>query len=390
MRPRVRTSLFAGSLSLLAALSGACAPPAPALDPGTKGPSGPQVTVIPVDVRATPELSPEERFHQASNLIVEGRARDALTLLDALVAEGNDKPTTPPAMVNAGIALEVLGERGAALARWSAMREAFPTHPLVKLSLVRTARVHGYLEQWTELSATADKLLARTDLSTLETVEARGLRAVALVESGKVEEAAKEVDRALVIVEEKQLGQAGSPPMELAAAWFAQGEVRRIRSETITFVPAPPNFATALEQRCQLILDAQSAYHDTLRARDAHWTAMAGFRIGQQYQRLHRDLMAIPPPAAMKTAEDKQLFQAAMRLRFRTLLEKALGNLGPIIEMGERTGEASQWVQRAKAARDEVADALANEKKALAALPYSEDDIRKALAKLQKPKPAAP
>ena len=86
--------------------------------------------------------------------------------------------------------------------------------------------------------------------------------------------------------------------------YFALGELRRMRAERIHFVPVPENFGAALEQRCQLLLDSQSAYSDAMRAYDSHWSAMAGYRVGELYQKLHEELMQVPAPKAADTVPE--------------------------------------------------------------------------------------
>src|SRR6185369_6201267 len=106
----------------------------------------------------------------------------------------------------------------------------------------------------------------------------------------------------------------------------------------IAFNPVPQNFGDVLEQRCQGRLDAQNAYTDAMRSFDAHWSAMAGYRVGQLYQKLHLDVMQVPPPAKADTLKQKQLFEGAMRLRYRVLLEKGLAMMDGTVRLGERTG----------------------------------------------------
>jgi hypothetical protein len=168
---------------------------------------------------------------------------------------------------------------------------------------------------------------------------------------------------------------------------FALGEVRRRKSERITFSPLPPNFADVLEQRCQGLLDAQNAYTEAMRSFDAHWSAMAGYRVGQLYQQLHRDVMQIPPPPQAGTLKKKQLFEGAMRLRYRVLLEKGLKMMDGTVRLGERTGEDSLWVHRAREAKRDLELALEDEKNALAKLPFSEAELQAALDQLKKPTP---
>jgi hypothetical protein len=109
---------------------------------------------------------------------------------------------------------------------------------------------------------------------------------------------------------------------------------------------------------------------------------MSGYRVGQLYRQLHDDLLAISPPKTADTAEKKQLFGGAMRLRYRVLLEKGLTMMEHTILLSERTGEASAWIDRAKEAKRGLEQALEREKEQLRALPYAEKDIERALRDL--------
>ena len=165
--------------------------------------------------------------------------------------------------------------------------------------------------------------------------------------------------------------------------YFALGEVRRAEGEALVFTPMPDDFGAVLERRCQRLLDAQMAYSDAMRARDAHWSAMAGYRVGQLYQQLHRDVMHIAPPVQAKTLRQKQLFEGAMRLRYRVLLEKGLTMMSGTLKMAERTGESSAWVGRAREARQELELALQDEATAMKKLPFTEEELQAALDKLK-------
>jgi hypothetical protein len=271
--------------------------------------------------------------------------------------------------------------------RYQKLLERFPEHGVTRGAPFRLSRLFAYLERWGDLSSNADRILAMKDLSVLEAIEAHGAKALGLVEQDQIDEAARQVGLARDLIEQHQLGASGNPPVELAQASFALGEVRRRRSEKIGFDPLPPNFAEVLEQRCQGLLDAQSAYTDAMRSYDAHWSAMAGYRVGQLYQQLHRDVMAIAPTAKSDTLKKKQLFEGAMRLRYRVLLEKGLKMMEGTVRLAQRTGEDSAWVHRAEEAKHDVELALEDEKRALSKLPYSEAELQEALDLLRKKAP---
>ena len=379
------------AVGLFAFLTGCAAVPAqgtaraPASPPAREAPA---VEVAPMVVSPYSELELEQQFEQARGLLLHEQYREAAERFDRLVearARGRDGGAEPlrrrPGPRGHGRA----GPCRGALPEADAI--ASPITRVTRGAPLRLSRLFAYLERWGDLASNADRILALKDRSVLETIEAHGAKALGLVEQDKVDEAARQVGLARDLVEQHRLGESGNPPIELAQVSFALGEVRRRRSEKIGFDPMPPNFAEVLEQRCQGLLDAQSAYTDAMRSYDAHWSAMAGYRVGQLYQQLHRDVMAIPPTTRSDTLKKKQLFEGAMRLRYRVLLEKGLKMMEGTVRLGQRTGEDSAWVHRAEDAKRDIALALEDEQRALAKLPYSEAELQEALDLLRKKAP---
>jgi hypothetical protein len=243
------------------------------------------------------------------------------------------------------------------------------------------------MDRWGRAGAAAQLLLTRyRDLRPIESVVAHGGIALSSLESGDLTLASEHVERGRNVIEDHRLDSAGRVPRDLAQLYFALGEIRRMRADRIKFVPVPPDFLARLERRCQLLLDAQSAYSDTMRAYDAHWSAMAGYRVGQLYQTLHRDLMAIPAPNSAGSAERQQLFEGAMRMRYSVLLKKALAMMEHTLAMAERTGERSRWVERARDAKRQIDDGLRAEQAALDRLPYTREQLWHALEQLAEDK----
>lgn len=333
------------------------------------------------------DLELEQQFEQARALLLKESYREAAERFDRLVRLAPQGDVAAPSLNNAAIAHEGLGERAAAVERYQELLKRFPDHAVTRGATLRLSHLFAYLERWSDLAANADRILALPELTVLEAVEGHGARALGLIEQDKVDDAAREAGLARDLIEQHRLGESGKPPLELAQVSFALGEVRRKRSEKIVFDPLPPNFVEVLEQRCQGLLDAQSAYTDAMRSYDAHWSAMAGYRVGQLYQQLHRDVMAIPPTGKSDTLKKKQLFEGAMRLRYRVLLEKGLKMMEGTVRLGQRTGEDSAWVHRAEEARHDLDLAMEDEKRALARLPYTEAELQQALDLLRKKAP---
>jgi tetratricopeptide (TPR) repeat protein len=370
---------------LLATLAIAgCTPAEPAADP-THAPQKQTLAPITVVAYTTDELLAElERGR--SRLAVDDFAA-AAAAFDRVAAGATDPALVSIALFQSGVAHEGLEQHQLALERYRRLLAEHADQPVSKNALVRVTRVLARLERWEDLEAAADGLLRIEELPVMDRIEGLGARGLALVERGQIDRARIAVSQAQELVEKNGFGRSGVLPLQLAQVAFADGEIRRLETEEVKLAPPPPNFADALEERCKRLLDAQAAYTETMRARDAHWSAMAGYRLGKLYQDLHRELMQIPPPRDVGF-DKKQLFEAAMRLRYRILLEKGLRMMEGIDRLAERTGEHGGWIDRAAEAKRAIEQDLADEKAALALLPYKEEEVRAAL-ELLKGKPPA-
>lgn len=375
-------------LGMLTACSATPAPVSLAASDAAAGAATTRPVVVPaIVVSPFTDSELEGRFEKARSLLLAEKYKEAAPAFDSLVRLAPDGEVAAPSLYNGALAHEGLGEREAAIERYSTLLQRFPQHPTTRGALFRLSRLDAFLERWTDLVGVSDRILALADLTVIEAIEAHGARALGLIEQDKLDEASHEVGLARDMIEQHRIGDAGAPPIELATVSFALGEVRRKKSEKIALVPVTPNFAEVLEQRCQGLIDAQNAYTDAMRSFDAHWSAMAGYRVGQLYQTLHRDVMAIPPTAKADTLKKKQLFEGAMRLRYRVLLEKGLKLMDGTVRIGQRTGEDSAWIHRAEEAKRDIERALEDEKTALSKLPFTEAELTEALDKLKKPVP---
>ena len=380
-------------LPVAAALAGCGAAPArspnaPASGRST-GPTPPTFTAVPrTVVTPTDASSVEEIFARARADFARRRFADAARGFDRIVELDPEGGFAKEAWLRGGTAHDELGDLDGAAARYQEVERRYPEDPMAQEALVRAIRVLTYLERWPAAGLAADALLAKVSaLGSVERIVAYGGKALALVFSSEPDTASYFIEKGRDVIETERLDSAGTVPRDLAELYFALGELRRIRGERIHFDPVPPKFAEALEARCQLLLDAQSAYSDTMRAYDAHWSAMAGYRVGELYQKLHEELMRVPAPAAATTLARAQLFEGAMRLRYAVLLRKGLTMMEHTLSLSVRTGEQSEWVARAGQAKAALERSIRDEDAAIARLPYSKADLEKALEDLGHRKP---
>ncbi len=379
--------MHASRFLCLAIFLAACAPrESSAPEFAGSSPTQPGREVVPRQI-VTPEgaTDVEELFREADAKAQSGDHAGAARGFDRLLRLDADGPLIPETLYRAAIEHEQANDRQTSLTRFEELARRFPKHARGREALVRSIRLLCFLERWQKCGEASDQLLARySDLDPIESIVGLSGKALELVAQGNDEKASYFIEKGRTILEDHQLDRAGKVPRDLAQLYYALGETRRMRAERIKFTPVPPNFGVVLEQRCQLLLDSQSAYSDAMRAYDAHWSAMAGYRVGELYQRLHEDLMAVPKPEHADTDARKLLFEGAMRLRYSILLDKALAMMEHTLSMSKRTGEHSAWVSRAEDAKQKIERSVQAEKDAIDKLPYTRAQLQAALDDLAK------
>jgi hypothetical protein len=368
-------------VGVLATLATACAA-TPAPPPVVAGPpthiDAHPVIVTPDEAATEPELAA-----RGERALMEQRWQDAVAAYRTLVAADATPEHASEYRFDLGLALEGAQSREEARDVFLALAQKYPDGPKARAALVRASSLDAYLEDWPALAAIGDTILARSDLDAVDRLVGLGSRGLARVEQDDDAGASKDIFDGLELADQLHYGARDVLPVAVAQLRFALGELRRIRSEKIVFDPLPPDFVEKLEERCGGLLEAQSAYAMAVRSIDPHWAAMSGYRVGQMYRAIHRDLMQIPPPATSKTEKQKQIFYAFMHIRYRVLLEKGLKEIVQTVALGERTSDSSAWIQRAREAKDEMETALADEKAQIAKMPFTEAEVNAALDQLK-------
>ncbi|MGA2449780.1 MAG: hypothetical protein ABTD50_13960 [Polyangiaceae bacterium] len=366
-------------LVVCAGSAAACARPSALASPSSPAIAAQERIVTPDEVTTEQELA-----QRAERALTEQRWADAAAGYRVLVSAYPTGVHAAEYLLDLGLAREGLRDSQGARDAYLEVTSRFPDAPVVRVALVHAATLDAYLEDWTALGAIGAKILARVDLDDIDRIVGLGARGLSRVEQGDDQAASPDVLDALDLADKHHYGPRDVLPVAVAQAQFALGEIRRVRSERIAIDPPPIDFLEKLEERCGGLLDAQTAYSMTLSSVDPHWAAMAGLRVASMYRALHHDVLAIPPPANLKTDREKQAFYVLMHVRYRVLLEKGLRQIEQTIALGERTQESSNWLDRAREAESQMQRTLAEERDRLAGMPFTEDQAKEALRVVEK------
>jgi tetratricopeptide (TPR) repeat protein len=285
--------LLQGSVAL--ALSACAAQPPPKSASHEAGAHKPEIEVPRTVVTPEGASSIPDLLRDAANLAKAERWGEAAAAYERAYTLEPEGAFGDEALWGAADAHDHALELEPALARYELVARRQPDSAQGHDAMVRATRLLVFLGRFAPAGLYAERLLKKPEqLSDFERIAVYSARALALLERGEDQQASYFIEKGRDIIDAHQLDAAGRVPRDLAQLYYALGEYRRVRAERVVFQPLPPNFGAVLEERCQLLLDAQSAYSDSMRAYDAHWSAMAGFRTAELYERLHEDLLAAP------------------------------------------------------------------------------------------------
>jgi hypothetical protein len=349
----------------------------------------PQAAAAPAPLRlATTIVTPdsaydvEELFLSGQTALRQGDYARGAQAFERIVEQETEGSWLEHALFQGALAHEAQGDLAGAAQRFEQLGRRFPNATLAAESLLRSLRVRLYREEWAQAGDTAHVYLERYPASgPAGRIVAYAARGLELLAADRQSEAEYFIAKGMQVVDQLELDRAGRIPRDLAQLYFALGEARRHRAEQARLSPDVKEFSRSLERRCELLLEAQSAYSDSMRAYDAHWSTMAGYRVGELYERLHEELMQIPPPRT-GTERERLLFEGAMRLRYSVLLNKAASMLEHTLAMAQRTGEQSEWVRRTEQSQHQLEESRQAEERALNQLPFSRAELQRALDEL--------
>ncbi len=254
----------------------------------------------------------------------------------------------------------------------------FPSH--VKFLLWKKLRLCIQLEQWSNLSQIATRLLDRIDLTHQERMGAQCALGLAQIEQGLFSEAQNTIFPVRDWVEDHHIGETNVPPSEVGFMYLVLGEMRKHESEK--FILQENGFLELFEKRCSHLLSAQDAFVNAMRSQDKWISSMAAFRMGELYFKLYKDIFTMDLSAKIHLKRDKMLFEAALHIKYKILLKKALYAMDSLISFEKKTEFISTWTAKAKKTRIELGEILSKEQKIYDEINYTEQDLQKALEKL--------
>lgn len=286
----------------------------------------------------------------------------AVKLYERLLDEFPDSDVADSARYNLGLSFEGLAEWAQAARAFEGVIASHPDPETRVDAHFRLAYVFAKSERWQDAADTLYTLRVDNELEFLEELEAWVDMSVALFMNGDYATAERELMRALSFHEKNARSRFIPSEHWVGKSRFYLGMiyVRWFEEETLS-EPVDPDEEDAwvaamseeLEEKCRLLLRAQSNFIRTIRVGHTGWATAAGYEIGKLYETLYDQMIEAPVPESL-SEEAKQVYREELQSRVKVLVVKAIKVYEMSKEMAERVGEQNQWVERTKSALERM------------------------------------
>jgi tetratricopeptide (TPR) repeat protein len=266
------------------------------------------------------------------------------------------------ALFDAGLAYQRLEEWRLALERFRTLERKYEGADALEASF-KIADCLYYLHEPAEAHARLEEILRRPAIEPAVRIRALAQRGVLELEDGRTEDAERTFRLALSAwqgaSEQERLD-----PYYPSLAQYYLGETYRTWFRALPLDPSrgdDEKLRQDLEHKAEMLLSAQGHYLRAIRMGDDRWAVAAGFRIGELYDELRRQLLDAPLPPGLD-GEHAGAYRAELRRRVRVLAAKAIGAYEGTLSRAQRAGvEDLRFLADAQASLARLKAALAEE-----------------------------
>jgi tetratricopeptide (TPR) repeat protein len=369
---------------LLCGLGGACTASraaAPGPVPGKASvppavPAKPQRVVelepLRIDVVQTPR-GQEARAYDARSLLDEGNESlilhkydEALAAYDHLLTDFPDSKLVPPALFNAGQALEGKEDWAAAAERYRRLLHDVPatadSKEDRKNAYFRLAAVLAESGRYADSARDLEEILDSDELTPEERVEGLARLGFALVETRDYAGGEEVLRSALGFHAKAAAKEHFESPYFVGMAQFYLAEIPRLQFLAIPMRYPEEQMRRDAEQKSELFLLARDRYVKTVDYRSPYWATAAVYQVASMYKEFWDEWMAVPVPADFNSDETKEYVkQVNEEPQLRKLLEKALFFHEKNIAMARNAHVETPWSRESETDVAVVRDVLARQ-----------------------------
>jgi len=321
-----------------------------------------RIGVIGTDAAGDPELeatTPVQWLQEGTKLSEDGH-------LDAAIAKWRQLVTEFAESKYAAIALwdiaAVQEKQGATDAELVTLRELVDHYPQRRESIdahLYIAALQSEHDKYTDAAKTLDEVIARTDLTYADRIEALARKGYVEIELADFATAQTALDDAVTVWKK-------APKIQdsyfIAMAHYYRGELahREFAASPIRKSGTTAELRADLEAREKLAVTAYDRWREALDFQYAYWSTAAGYQMSQIFVEFWQATVTAPYPTDLDT-KARADYVKEVHDRVRDHLEKALEGHRMNVELGEAFQVKTVWAEASKTRAAEIMTLLAQE-----------------------------
>lgn len=230
-------------------------------------------------------------------------------------------------------------------------------------ALFHLATCHEKAGDWKAMAAAMDRVLKPEweGIKARDHIEAHSRRGQAREKLGEAALAERDYLRALRLYRRNLADRALYRSEHVAFAQYRIGEIYSELFRAVRFQLPVARMDRDLADKSNYFLKAQNAYLKTLRLRNARYAIMAGYRLGEIYERFYDDFMAAEVPDHLNR-EELEVYYDELKKEVKPFISQALDIYARNLRMAQRMGDrGGKWVRMTEQSVSRLKEVLRQE-----------------------------
>jgi tetratricopeptide (TPR) repeat protein len=305
---------------------------------------------------------PRQLLADGNAQLTAGKQDAALAQFRRLVAEFPESKLAPVAMFNIALVYEHRGEIEQAITEYRDLVKAYPTGRDSLDAHLRAAALVAERADWPRAIAILDEILARTDLTHADQIEATARKGYAQLERGDL--GAAEATLANAVAVWKRATRIEDPYF-IAMAHYYLGELAHRRFLAVQLHLPDDQLKRDIQAKEALAVAAYDRWKEALEFKNAYWATAAGYQMSQIFFELWDSSVHAPFPNGVDPRA-KEVYLAEVHAIVRPDLDKALEGHQMNVGLAEAYGVATTWSEASKRRATEILQVIQRESTSVA------------------------
>jgi tetratricopeptide (TPR) repeat protein len=236
---------------------------------------------------------------------------------------------------------------GAIRALDAALQGSDGLEPATRASaLMRRGACEAELAQWERSAASFRAARSGAELDPSAAVECHAREGFALFQLDRFDEAGATLQEGeqVYVAAEAEARERFATYYFVGMSRFYRAAIAHRRFREVRIRIPKAEMTADYEAKLQLLVAAQDAYRETIRARHVFWVSAAGYQMGRLFGEFYDAVMYAPVPTWLD-ARGRRIYYEELRKQLRPVIEKAIWVFEKNLETARRLGYDNEFVR---------------------------------------------